>query len=126
MQDLLTYSEASTRLNLKLGTLYALVSQGRVPHVRLGRRLVRFSRGDLDAWLRQHALAPQASEGPWVARRSPCRSTASPLRAKESSRLVSSYTRSTPKAARRAGVAVRRCCSSISAASARANVVVAR
>lgn len=59
MQELLTYAQASTHLNLKLGTLYALVSQGRVPHMRLGRRLVRFSRGDLDAWLRQHAVAPR-------------------------------------------------------------------
>jgi excisionase family DNA binding protein len=62
MQDLLTYAQASTHLNLKLGTLYALVSQGRVPHVRLGRRLVRFSRSDLDVWLQQHAVAPKGHE----------------------------------------------------------------
>jgi len=59
MQDLLTYAEASNHLNIKLGTLYALVSQGRVPHVRLGRRLVRFFRGDLDAWLRKNGVAPK-------------------------------------------------------------------
>jgi excisionase family DNA binding protein len=58
MEDLLTYAQASTHLNLKLGTLYALVSQGRVPHVRLGRRLVRFSPTSLDAWLRAHAVTP--------------------------------------------------------------------
>lgn len=60
MQDLLTYAEASNHLNLKLGTLYALVSQGRVPHVRLGRRLVRFFRSDLDAWLRENTVTPVA------------------------------------------------------------------
>ena len=59
MQDLLTYAEASNHLNIKLGTLYALVSQGHVPHVRLGRRLVRFFRGDLDAWLRKNSVAPK-------------------------------------------------------------------
>ena len=60
MDDLLTYAQASTLLNMKLGTLYALVAQNRVPHVRLGRRLVRFSRGALDVWVRQHAAGPGA------------------------------------------------------------------
>jgi len=61
MPDLLTYAQASNHLNLKLGTLYALVAQNRVPHVRLGRRLVRFYRNDLDAWLKRHAVAPKAT-----------------------------------------------------------------
>lgn len=54
--ELLTYDQAAKLVNLKLGTLYALVSQKRVPHVRLGRRLVRFSRSELTAWLQQHAV----------------------------------------------------------------------
>ena len=62
MEDLLTYAEASKHLNIKLGTLYALVSEERVPHVRLGPRLVRFSRSGLDAWLQQHAVVPKAHE----------------------------------------------------------------
>jgi excisionase family DNA binding protein len=57
MNDLMTYDEAAKALHLKLGTLYALVAQGRMPHVRLGRRLVRFSRAALEAWLREHAVA---------------------------------------------------------------------
>lgn len=60
MDDLLTYAQAANLLNLKLGTLYALVAQNRVPHVRLGRRLVRFSRSELTAWLRRHAVTPAA------------------------------------------------------------------
>jgi excisionase family DNA binding protein len=62
MTDLLTYAQASNHLNLKLGTLYALVAQGRVPHVRLGRRLVRFYRSDLDAWLKTLAVVPKPHE----------------------------------------------------------------
>jgi excisionase family DNA binding protein len=58
MTDLLTYDQAAKVLNLKIGTLYALVSQSRVPHVRLGRRLVRFSRAELEKWLREHSVAP--------------------------------------------------------------------
>jgi excisionase family DNA binding protein len=56
MDELLTYAQASSHLNLKINTLYGLVAQGRVPHVRLGRRLVRFYRRDLDAWLQEHAV----------------------------------------------------------------------
>jgi excisionase family DNA binding protein len=60
MDDLLTYTEAAKILNLKLGTLYALVSQNRVPHLRLGRRLVRFSATELQGWLRRSAVLPPA------------------------------------------------------------------
>ncbi len=43
MEELITYAQASKLLNVKRGTLYALVSQKRIPHIRLGRRIVRFS-----------------------------------------------------------------------------------
>jgi excisionase family DNA binding protein len=56
MDELLTYSEAAKACNLKRGTLYALVAQNRIPHVRLGRRLVRFSREALEAWLNRHSV----------------------------------------------------------------------
>jgi excisionase family DNA binding protein len=42
--DLLTYAQAARFLNVRLGTLYSLVSRKEVPHVRFGKRLVRFSR----------------------------------------------------------------------------------
>lgn len=58
MEDLMTYDQASKFLNFKLGTLYAFVSQGRVPHVRLGRRVVRFSRAALEAWLSERTVQP--------------------------------------------------------------------
>jgi excisionase family DNA binding protein len=56
--DLLTYPQASNLLNLKMGTLYALVAQNRIPHVRLGRRLVRFSRAAIQSWIAQRAVPP--------------------------------------------------------------------
>jgi excisionase family DNA binding protein len=62
MDNLLTYADAATHLNMKLGTLYALVSQKRIPHVRLGRRLVRFSRVALDAWLQAGVVVPVAGK----------------------------------------------------------------
>jgi len=48
---LLTYSEAARFLGIRLGTLYALVAQRRVPHVRLGSRLVRFEPVALEAYI---------------------------------------------------------------------------
>ena len=57
MEELVTYAQASKLLNLKLGTLYALVAQGRIPHIRLGGRLVRFSPSALEAWMAERAVA---------------------------------------------------------------------
>lgn len=59
--ELMTYAEVAKALHMKLGTLYAMVAQARIPHVRLGRRLVRFSRREIDAWLRQSAVRPISS-----------------------------------------------------------------
>lgn len=56
MDDLLTYSQTAKAYNFKIGTLYALVAQNRIPHVRLGRRLVRFSRVAIEAWLNKHLV----------------------------------------------------------------------
>ena len=50
-KEFLSYKEAAIFLNLPLGTLYALVSQKRIPHVRLGNRLVRFQKSQLQEWL---------------------------------------------------------------------------
>lgn len=48
---LLNYQEAAALLSMPVGTLYALVHQGRIPHIRLSRRMVRFDPGELDSWL---------------------------------------------------------------------------
>jgi excisionase family DNA binding protein len=43
---------------LPLGTLYALVSAGRIPHVRLGPRHVLFPVDELLKWIEQHRVTP--------------------------------------------------------------------
>jgi excisionase family DNA binding protein len=58
-RDLMTYPEVSQLLGLKPGTLYCLVAQSRIPHVRLGPRLVRFSRTALQAWIAERAVEPR-------------------------------------------------------------------
>jgi excisionase family DNA binding protein len=50
---MLTYAEAAQRTALPIGTLYALVSRKEIPHVRFGKRLVRFPVAELDAWIRE-------------------------------------------------------------------------
>jgi excisionase family DNA binding protein len=48
---LVGYAEAALMLGVRVGTLYGLVHKKRVPHVRLGGRLVRFDHDALVAWL---------------------------------------------------------------------------
>ena len=40
-------------------TLYSLVFAKRIPHVRLGRRFVRFCKADLEKWLTDRKVAAQ-------------------------------------------------------------------
>lgn len=54
--DLLDYTQASEEFNLKKGTLAWLVHERRIPHIRLGRRLVRFDRRSVEAWLREREV----------------------------------------------------------------------
>ena len=56
--DLLTYPEAEKFLHIKRGTLYGLVAEKRIPHVRFGPRLVRFSRAALRAWVGSRSVGP--------------------------------------------------------------------
>ena len=53
---LIAYREAASLLGLPVGTLYALVSRRQIPHVRLGRRLVRFDAAELTTWVSNHGV----------------------------------------------------------------------
>ncbi len=50
------YDLAAEITGLCKGTLYALVCQKRIPHVRISSRLVRFHRAALEAWLAARAV----------------------------------------------------------------------
>lgn len=54
--EMLSYVEASRMLGVPVGTLYFWVSRRRIPHVRLGKRLVRFRRAEIDAWIAKHQV----------------------------------------------------------------------
>ena len=48
---MLNYKQTAEYLGVPVGTVYALVSQNRIPHVRLGPRFVRFPELDLQKWI---------------------------------------------------------------------------
>jgi excisionase family DNA binding protein len=58
MQRHLNYSEASALLGIRTATLYSLVHHKRIPHVRLGKRLVRFPEEELRRWLESQLVQP--------------------------------------------------------------------
>jgi excisionase family DNA binding protein len=59
--QLLTYAQLSELLNVPVGTLHALVHHKRIPHVRLGPRLVRFDSDVLDRFVRARQVPPNDS-----------------------------------------------------------------
>lgn len=58
MEDdsMLTYRQVAVALGVPVGTVYAWVHNGAIPHVRLGPRLVRFSRASVQRWLDARAV----------------------------------------------------------------------
>lgn len=53
----LRYPEAAAITGLKVATLQSKVSRKEIPHIRLGRRLVVFSKNELLEWMDQHRVA---------------------------------------------------------------------
>lgn len=62
MEPLLTIEEASklTRLNTK--TLYSYAEKKRIPHVKLGRRLL-FSARELEEWVKSCTIEKEEEKG---------------------------------------------------------------
>ena len=56
MDDLITYKEVARIINAPVGTVYALVSQGRIPYIRIGGRFIRFRPADIQAWIASHQV----------------------------------------------------------------------
>ncbi len=55
-ENLISYDAAAAFLGIPKGTLYALVSRKQVPHIRLGKRIVRFSEPTLRSWVAEHCI----------------------------------------------------------------------
>lgn len=61
MNRLLSVREAALYLNVSPYTLYAMVSQRRVPYVKVGR-LTKFDKGELDKWIKQNSVMPMPAK----------------------------------------------------------------
>ena len=59
-RKLVTYKVAAPILGVEVNTLYTLVHQNRVPHIRLGKRLVRFDLAQLKEFIDAHRVEPVA------------------------------------------------------------------
>ena len=57
LRRLISIHEAATYTGLSPHTLYTMVSQRRIPYVKVGR-LVKFDVGLLDAWIKQNTVMP--------------------------------------------------------------------
>ena len=55
-EPLLDASEAASLLNVPRATLYELVRSRGLPHVRIGKRGMRFTRIDLARWISENSI----------------------------------------------------------------------
>lgn len=62
MTDLLTTKELQAILHVDRTTIYRMAENGRLPAVRVGGQW-RFSRQQIESWLREHSAAPASAEG---------------------------------------------------------------
>ena len=60
---LIPIDQAADYTGLSKHTLYTMVSQRRIPYVKVGRRTM-FDVTRLDEWLKQHAVLPMPSRMP--------------------------------------------------------------
>ncbi len=57
LDELVGYDQVEAEWKVPRGTLYYWVARGKIPHVRLGPRSVRFRRHELRHWLESRSVA---------------------------------------------------------------------
>ena len=62
-EKLVGYPETERATGLNGATLRWMVHEKRIPHIRLGPRIVRFRMSEIKAWLEEHACRPAARGG---------------------------------------------------------------
>jgi excisionase family DNA binding protein len=58
--NFMTYGQVATMLGVRRGTIYSWVHRREIPFLRIGRRLVRFSKRRVAEWLTTRAVEPRA------------------------------------------------------------------
>ncbi len=59
-----TYQDVAKRLGLPVGTVYSMVCRHKIPHLRLGGRLVRFDPQAVEAWVKDRSVDVGPAERP--------------------------------------------------------------
>ena len=54
--------QLATFMGVPIGTVYSMVCKRQIPHLRLSKRLVRFSRAEIEKWMRERRVSIQATE----------------------------------------------------------------
>jgi excisionase family DNA binding protein len=67
--NLLDVRQVAKLLGLAPGSIYQLISQSRIPVVRLSARCVRFRRCDIDRWIAERVVDAKAINVPASGRR---------------------------------------------------------
>ena len=52
----MTYTDVCEQLKIKPGTLAWMVHKRKIPHHRVGPRMVRFSKDEIERWMRERAV----------------------------------------------------------------------
>jgi excisionase family DNA binding protein len=55
-QGLLSYHTLSRLFGVPVGTLYSWVSKRQIPHIRFGRRYVRFDIAEIQRWISERRV----------------------------------------------------------------------
>jgi excisionase family DNA binding protein len=61
LSRLISVPEATAYTGLSPHTIYTMVSQRRIPYVKVGR-LVKFDEAMLQAWIKQHSVMPMPTK----------------------------------------------------------------
>ncbi len=56
VDEKLSYEQVARELGVPKATLYAWVHRRQIPFIRLGKRLIRFSRRSLEQWVHQRSV----------------------------------------------------------------------
>lgn len=56
MEKLLSIDELSEILGVTKSTIYSWTSRNKIPHIKLSKRLLKFRKNDIEAWIAKKAI----------------------------------------------------------------------
>ena len=56
IEKLLSVDEVSEMLGVTKATIYSWTSRNKIPHIKLSKRLLKFRKNDIEAWIAKRAV----------------------------------------------------------------------